>query len=270
MDEMRAILILTFGLLIASCAPTEPPQTATDTQGEPVARVALVNGHPFDLKRLIEGKGAPHLAGFLRMIDARDVVSIDTNYDKTKSLVTVIGGEYPSGGTLVLDFVQIAGKRSEYSVLTNFGPTSTTSPAVIINAYRIARSANIDVTARIDGKAVASKRFKAEGPADKAQSGYPTLAGDRQLKAGEVRTELGGRKFAMENEGFVEFRDDGVFVRSRPQGVQEGTYEVRNDGLNCTNVKGHGERCYKVVRDARDNLTIINQRSRRYRMEALL
>lgn len=264
---MKKILAILMAAALVACAPSEPPQVSSDSQGRPIARIALVEAHPFDLKRLVEGKTPEYVAGFLRLVDAKDADATDTNYDQTKSLVTVVAGDYPEGGTLVLDFIQIAGKRSEYKVTSSFGPTSRGRPAIIINAFRIARSANMDVTAKIDGEIVAFKRFNAEGPPDEAQSGYPILAGDQQLSADEVRTEFIGRTFALENDGTSQFLTDGTIVRSRSRGTRKGPYEIRADGLTCINLQNDRERCYKIVRDVRGNLTIINDRARRYRME---
>ena len=259
-----AVLI---GFVLVGCATAERPQTATDDRERSFARIALIDAHPFDLKGLIEGKGAPYLAAFLLMADAIDTNRIDTNYDTTKSLVTVIAGDYPSGGTLLLDFVQVTNKRSKYTISSSFRPSSKGSPSIVINSYRIARSADIDVTARVNGQVIAFKHFRAEGPPDKPQSGWPLLAGDTELGIEELRTTLVGTTFFVETEGTIKFGAEGNYARVRSHGTFTGTYEIRADGLTCIKSKNGRKRCYNIVRDARGNVTLIDDRSRRFRME---
>jgi len=254
-------------LFLTGCAGTgSPDSTSNQESTESSARVVLLSEHPFDLKKRIEGQGAAALANFLVFAHENDTDQIDTNYDKTKSLVTVIAGDYPTGGNLTSNISQvISGRSKKFTVENIFGPTSRNSPSVIINSYRVAVSAQVTAIMRVDGSEIARKKFRAVGSPDSPQSGYPTLPGDVVLSSGEIKDIISGRSYDFESGGYASFGADGSYFRIRPNRRLEETYVIKNN-LLCF-VVNRKEHCHKVVKDSKSNLIIIDDRSRRHRLE---
>lgn len=265
---MKSYFTAALGLIIlASC--TE--QMSTTSSGQPAeeafARILVIEEHPFDLEAALTNPDGINLANTLRFLASRDTETINTDYDEMKSVVTVIRGPLPSGTRVTLKFRRSADDQATYEIHNDVVPTTENNPVIFINSYKINRRANVRVRAFIDGRMIAEKRFKARGPTDNSKPNWVMKEGDIRLTAKELRETIIGKRFRLDVGGTGFFSSDGSYTRVRPERTKIGTYEVRDDGFTCTNFKNDRERCYIFVRDRRGNLHIINDRSRRYRIE---
>ena len=180
---MKSYFTAALGLIILALYAGQPSTAYSGQHAEEgLARILVIEEHPFDLEAALENPNGINLANTLRFFADRDTDTINTNYYEMKSIVTVIRGPVPAGTLVTFKYRQfVSGKRYDYERFTEIPEGINTEPAIIVNSYRVSRSAKVRVRAYIGDTMIAERKFKAKGKAHSFGGAWSTKAGDRKL-----------------------------------------------------------------------------------------